>query len=242
LIRLLALSWALAAPAGAAEGPSFGAGASGAAGSGGYWRFATSGDAQWTAQPWLPFAWTELGFNRYATRISLGGGSWRELDADVRAKGGLSYSVGRFRDSDDASHAVTLETGAERILQDGVPGAGSTVGTEYLLTFGSLGGGRTSTSLERNRGGQVRRARGAAQDAPSFTDHTLAVYGRAPASDTEIGLRVALDLPSDAPDVVSETLSWRVPIRPDLWVTPALTLEQGETDGVIASVGLYRVF
>jgi hypothetical protein len=31
-------------------------------------------------------------------------------------------------------------------------------------------------------------------------------------------------------------------VRENLWVTPALTLEQGETAGVIASVGLYRVF
>lgn len=242
MTRLLALLLALAAPAGAAEGPSFGAGASGAAGSGGYWRFAMSGDAQWTARPWLPYAWTELGFNRYATRISLGGGSWRELGEDVRAKGGLSYSVGRFRDADASSHAVTLETGAERRLPDGVPGAGGAVGGEYLLTFGSLGGGRTLRTVERNRGGQVRRARGAAQDAPSFTDHTLAAYGRMPVSDTELGLRVALDLPSDSPDVLSETLSWRVPLGKDLWVTPALTLEQGESAGVIASVGLYRVF
>lgn len=232
---LAVLFWALAAPAGAAEGPSFGAGTSVAAGTAKYWRVALSGDAQWTAPPWVPFAWTELGWDRYANRFSFGGGTWRELGEDVRVKGGLSYSVGRFRDTDTGSHAVTLETGAERAFE------GVTAGAEYLYTTGALGGARTGRTTTRNRGGQVRGSQ-AAGTGPSFTDHYLAAYGRIPSGDTTVGLRAAVDLPSDADTVLSETLSWKVPVEASTWLTPALTLEHDGDTAAILSLALYHLF
>ncbi|TBR19615.1 hypothetical protein EPO15_14125 [bacterium] len=230
---LAVLFWALAAPAGAAEGPSFGAGTSFAAGTGRYWRLALSGDAQWTLPPWAPYGWAEFAADRYAShRFAFGGGTWHELDEDVRVKGGLSYAVGRYRDTDLGSHAVTLETGAERRFE------GGTAGAEYLYTTGALG--RSGGSVERNRGGQLRRTRSSA--GPSFTDHTLAAYGRIPSGETTVGLRVALDVLSDDDDVLSETLSWKLPIAEETWLTPALTLEEGRDTAAILSLALYRTF
>lgn len=233
---LALLFWALAAPAGAVEGPSYAVGTSFAAGSGGYWRFGLSGDGQWPAPPWLHYAWTEFGLNPYANRLSLGGGTWRDAGPDLRVKGGLSFSVGRYRDADASARSVTFETGVERMLESGAAGA------EYLLTTGSLGARRVTTVGEVNRGGQLKRARTAVVEAPTFTDHTLAAYGRVPLRDSTLGLRVALDVLSDSEDVLSETLSWRLPAAEDVWLTPALTLEQSRTPAVIASLALSRVF
>lgn len=236
MTALALLFWALAAPAGAVEGPSYGVGTSGAAGSGGYWRFALSGDGQWPSPPWLPYAWTEFAANSYANRLSLGGGTWHEAGQDLRVKGGLSFSVGRYKDADTGARSVTVETGAERAVDSGAAGA------EYLLTTGSLGSTRVTGAGVVNRGGQVKRARSAAVDPPTFTDHTLAAYGRLPMEDSTLGLRIALDLLSDSEDVLSETLSWRLPLAESLWLTPALTLEQSRTPAAIASLALYRVF
>lgn len=231
---LASLLLALAAPAGAAEGPSFGAGTAFAAGTGGYWRLSLLGDAQWQLPPWAPYGWAEFAADRYAShRFALGGGTWHELGEDLRVKGGLSYAVGRFRDGDVGSHAVTLESGLERRFE------GGTAGAEYLYTAGALG--RSGRSVERNRGGQIKSAR-AASTGPSYTDHTLAVYGRAPWEESTLGLRVAMDVLSDEEDVLSETLSWKAPVATDTWLTPALTLEQGRDAAAILSLSLYRLF
>lgn len=226
---LLGLFWALAAPAGAAEGPSFGAGTAVAAGTGRYWRISLLGDAQWAAPPWGPYLWTDLGWDRYANRFSFGGGSWYDLDLDVKVKGGISYSVGTFRDTDAASRAVTLETGLERSVAAGA------VGAEYLYTRGALGA-RSGRSVGKSRG--IRPT----GPVDSYTDHYLAAYGRLPAGETTVGLRAAVDMPSDFETVVSETLSLKIPVAAQTWLTPALTLEHGADTAAILSLALYRLF
>lgn len=235
MTTLLLLLGALAAPAGAAEGPSFGAGGAATAGSGGYWKVSATGDAQWEAKPWLPYAWSELSADRYANRFAMGGGTWRELDADLRVKGGLSFSAGRFRGAAEGSRSVTIETGVERAL-----GAGA-AGGEYLFTSGALGGRRVVQSVERNRGGQVRVRRVDAAGS-SFTNHELSAYGRLPAGETTVGLRLTLDLPSTSENVLSETLSWRLPVAASSWLTPALTVEHDHSTDVILALAFYHLF
>ena len=226
-----------ALPAPDKPGVSGGLGAALTGGSGGYGRVAVYGDALWLGDSVSPYAWTEYGTDSDARRFSLGGGAWKELSEALRFKGGLGFSVGRFRAADAGSNSVTFETGLERDLER------PTVGAEYRRTAGSIGGSTATRGGQRVGQGQLRgrAAAGTAAVSERFSYDELSGYARLPAGAATVGLRAAVGFPSYGSAIVSETLSGSVPLSGPLAARLAVSFEQGARAAVYASGGLdYR--
>src|SRR5687767_9154158 len=82
-------------------GATGGVGAAVTAGSAGYRRVGVYGDALWRGESLAPYVWGDYGVDTDMRLLSLGAGLWEDLREDLRVKGGLGFSVGRFRDSDE---------------------------------------------------------------------------------------------------------------------------------------------
>ncbi|MBI5630606.1 MAG: hypothetical protein HY921_06960 [Elusimicrobia bacterium] len=240
------LGLSLAAPAAMAEvlpesqrapkkpGAMGGGGAVLSAGSGGYRRFGVYGDALWRGPKLSPYLWSEYGADIDSRRFSLGGGAWKDLREDLRVKGGLGFSVGSFRDSDDSSSSITLETGVERDFN------WPTLGTEYRYTTGSIGGSTVIRGDQKIVRGRIRGKvqSGIAATSDRFTYNEFSGYARLPAGATTVGLRATVGLASYAAAIVSETVSWTVPLNGPLAARFAFSWEQGARAAVYASAGL----
>lgn len=219
-----------------------GAGSTYTAGSHRYHRFGLYGDANWEYQPLAPYAWSEYDVDNSARSFSLGGGAWNDLSDDWRAKGGLGVTVGRYKNSNETSRSLTLETGVERFLGD------KTLGGEYRYTAGSIGTSgiiRSNDQAVQNHGGSGGKNGEAGPVKKSTADryryNEFSIYARLPAGETVIGLRATLGLPSYSSSIISETVSWTIPIVSTLSTRLSLSLEQGRQANVYTSAGLdYR--
>lgn len=218
-----------AAQAGAVEA---GAGASATAGSGGYRRLTVFADAGLTDGRVEPYAWGEASFSRDLRQFALGGGAWNNWTETERGKAGLGLAGGRY-DSGQSVGSLIAELGAEKDLD------ASTLGAEWRLTYGTLSSSRASPALENAANSRSRGRRAAAAETESFAVNSLAAYGRRRLDLGVVGVRLGLDLPPDVPAIVSETVSVRIPAGTRLWVTPAVTLEQGGSDAVYFSLSVY---
>lgn len=225
----VALSCLAAAEAGAVEA---GVGASGTAGSGGYRRLALSADASWMGKALEPYAWGETSFSRNLRQFALGGGAWNNWTDTERGKAGLGFAGGRY-DSGQRVSSLIAELGAEKDLD------AATLGAEWRLTYGTLSTSRDAPALEKAADSRSHGRRVTADELDSFAVNSLAAYGRKRLDLGVVGLRLGVDAPSGGEAIVSETLSLRIPIGTRLWVTPAVTLEQGGSDAVYGSLSLY---
>lgn len=225
----VALGCLAAAEAGAVEA---GAGASGTAGSGGYRRAALSADAAWTGRKVEPYIWAETSFSRDLRQFALGGGAWNNWTDAERGKAGLGFAGGRY-DSGQSVSSLIAELGAEKDLD------AATLGAEWRLTYGTLSSSRGTPALENAGNSRSRGRRGTADELDSFAVNSLAAYGRKRLDLGVIGLRLGIDAPSGGDAIVSETLSLRIPVGTRVWVTPAVTLEQGGSDAVYGSLSVY---
>lgn len=218
-----------AAEAGAVEA---GAGASGTAGSGGYRRLALFADASWNGSRIEPYAWGETSFSRDLRQFSLGGGAWNNWSETGRGKAGLGFSGGRY-DSGQSGSSVIAELGAEKDVE------AATVGAEWRLTYGSLSSSRDAPALENAANARSRGRRSRAADLETYAVNSLAAYGRRRLDVGVVGLRLGADLPSGGDAIVAETVSLRIPAAKNVWVTPAVTFEQGGSDAVYFSLSAY---
>lgn len=193
------------------------------AGSGGYRRFGVYGDAMRLGAVFSPYVWSEYGADTEARRFSLGGGVWKDIREQLRVKGGLGFSVGRFKDSNENSNSITLETGVERDFD------WPTLGAEYRYTAGSIGGSAVIRGNEKIVGGRIRgkAQSGAAAVSDRFTYNELSAYARLPAGATTVGLRAAASFSSYDSAILSETVSWTVPVTKPVSARLAFSWEQG---------------
>ncbi|MBI5622164.1 MAG: hypothetical protein HY924_00150 [Elusimicrobia bacterium] len=232
---------AVASLAAAKEAASpYGVGTTLTAGTGGYRRAALYGDALWRVRDFSPYALAEFSADSDVRQFSLLGGTWKDLGRAFRVKGGAGLNFGKVLDTDDATTSFTLETGAEGDIGDAVAGA------EYRFTSGGIGGSRVIRSdsdvLRIRARGKASSAGVASVEPESFTYHELAGYGSLPLGGTSVSLKLALGIPSYSDNVVSETLTWKIPIPEHLWVAPSLSLEQGRGSNAYGSLGLYWAF
>lgn len=232
----LAAAVVLAAAAARAGGVESEAGLSATAGSGGYTRAGASLDVEAARGTLTPYGWLEASDDDDARRLGLGGGVWKDLDGRVSVKGGLGASFGRYKDSGLGGGSVLLEAGAETLA------CGGALGGDYRLTRGSIADARAAPRIAKaaDARGRGRKARG--EGAESFSVHAWSAYGRLPVGAGRLGLRVTVTKPSYSDAILSETVSYRIPVAPDWRVTPALTFEQGAQSGVYGTLSVAYLF
>ncbi|HVE12467.1 MAG TPA: hypothetical protein VNI01_03650 [Elusimicrobiota bacterium] len=231
-----ALAALLSAPASSAEAPEAGVGGSVSLGSHRYSRVALFGDAQWRLSDFEPYAWAELSRDSYERELAFGGGAWKDLGGGVRAKGGLGAAVGRVDDSEANAASFLAEAALERRLQ-----SGPTLGADYHLTAGDIGGPEAPRVVENTVSGRARgRRTSTTTETQSFTLHELAGYIRLPLGGPTLGLRGGVYFPSYDGRVFSETASLKIPLNERLWLTPSFTLEQAtDDDRAYVALSLY---
>lgn len=228
--------WATLWPSGRACAQDVGgeAGLAVTAGSGGYRRVAASLDWEGSPAPWQPYAWSEFTDDNYTDKIGFGGGAWHGFHDDLAAKFGLGFAAGHLKNPDVPAHSLLLETGLENAS------GGRATGIEYRGTFGGITETSDAPTVARNNPGRGR-PRGE-NEARTFSIHELAAYARLPAGGNRLGLRAALILPSYAGAFLAETVSLRVPASKSWRVTPALTFEQGDVNGIYGTLAASYLF
>lgn len=218
-----------ASEAGAIEA---GAGGSATAGSGGYRQAAVYADAALTGGRVEPYGWGEAAFSRELRQFALGAGAWNNWSKSERGKAGLGLAGGRY-DSGQSVSSLIAELGGEKDLD------ASTLGAGWRLTYGTLSSSRDAPALENAANTRSRGRRARAEKIDSFSVHELSAYGRLRQDFGVLGLRLGLDFPPYGPTIVSETASLRLPVGERVWVTPAVTLEQGSSDAVYFTLSVY---
>lgn len=241
-MRLAPPAAAVLAAAVLGAGPAAAAGAQSEAGlamtvgSGGYSRVAGSLDVEASEGTVRPYGWAEAGRDDDARRLSLGLGAWNAVDERTSVKAGVGGSIGRYEDSDLDGGSVTFEAGAETLAGEGA------VGGDYRLTVGSIADARAAPRVSRaaDARGRGRKARG--ESAERFSVHAWSGYGRVPVGVGRLGLRVTVTKPSYSDVILSETVSYRFPVAPQWRLTPALTFEQGDEEGVYGTLSVSYLF
>lgn len=228
---ILAAMFAVLASAGAGAVET-GVGASATAGSGGYRRVSLYADAAMTGGRLEPYGWGETAFSRELRQFSLGAGAWNNWSESERGKAGLGLAGGRY-DSGQSVSSLIAELGAEKDVDVATLGAG------WLLTYGTLSSARDAPALENAANSRSRGRRARAEKIDAFSVHELSAYGRLRQDFGVLGLRLGLDFPPYGPTVVSETASLRRQVGERVWVTPAVTLEQGSSNAVYFTLSLY---
>lgn len=209
-----------------------GVGASAAAGSGGYRRLSVFADADLTGDRLEPYGWGEAAVSNQLRQFALGAGVWDNWTDTARGKAGLGLAAGRY-DSGRGVGSLIAELGAETDVDS------TTLGAGWRGTRGTLSASGAAPALEKagNSRSRGRRARDAAEE--SFTVHELSAYGRHRLDFGVLGLRFGLDFPPEGSVIVNETASVRLPLRKTVWLTPAITLEQGDESAAYFSLSLY---
>ncbi|MBI4057257.1 MAG: hypothetical protein HY399_06895 [Elusimicrobia bacterium] len=216
--------------------PSLGAGTSITLGSVGYARWSGTFDGEWQGRDLAPFFILDLSFDSYMRQFTVGGGAWKTVEPGLRVKGGLNLNFGRFKETKESGKSFTLEMGLERELEKPV------VGGEYRLTSGKAGSSVYNHVSGQRLLDQIKIKNATTQDLETFTTHELSGYTNFPMGKNSLGLRLTLGLPSYSGTVLTETASYKFSVKQSLYITPAVSLEQGPTNGAYISLGVYHPF
>jgi hypothetical protein len=222
-----------------AEPDSGGAGVSLSLGDAGYAGLSLFGDLGWNGRELDPYAWAEVLADDYIGQLTVGGGAWKDVSRDARVKAGAALSLGRLKEWDDSSSAVTVELGVEKDVD-----RSSFFGGELRLSRGRLPGPRAGAAareeLDKAGRGRPRLPGSGPAELDAFTTRELAAYYQRPWRDCFLRPRAAL-IRAEGGSILSLGAVLLVP-RGDNTFSAGLTLESGDADALYLTLGAYRRF